>query len=67
MNSGAYKDFKTESDHVRFEHPEEGDKTERKYRRYKLKSVEELEAEAGSGGQLDRTKKKAESIYRPNP
>jgi len=58
-----YKDFKAEKEHVRFEHPEQGDKTERAYRHLKLKSLEELQDETGLDGQLSRLKKKVETSY----
>lgn len=59
----VYKDFRSEEEHVRFEHPEQGDKTIRKYRHFKLKSIEELENESSLDGQLTRLKIKAEKTY----
>jgi hypothetical protein len=58
-----YKDYKNEKEHVRFEHPEMGDKTERKYRHVKLKSLEDLEGEQGLDGQLSKVKRKVEEQY----
>jgi hypothetical protein len=59
----TYQDYKAEKEHIRFEHPEQGDKTERKYRHLKLKSLEELENEVGIDGQLSRLKRKVEDTY----
>lgn len=59
----VYKDFKEEKEHVRFEHPEQGDKTERKYKRVRMKSLEDLENEVGLDGQLTRLKQKVEKKY----
>ena len=61
--TGLYSDFKKEKEHIRFEHPEQGDPTERKYRHVKLKSLDELEDEVGLQGQLSRIKKKVETTY----
>jgi len=58
-----YKEFKTEKEHVRFEHPEQGDQAERKYRHVKMKSLEDLENEQGLDGQLSRVKRKIETQY----
>lgn len=53
-----YKEYKKEQEHIRFEHPAKGDKSERKYRRVKLKSLDDLEDELGVDGQLSRIKQK---------
>jgi hypothetical protein len=62
-----YKEFKDEKEHIRFEHPEQGDKAERRYRHLKLRSLEELENEPGLDGQLSRLKKKVEETYPASP
>ncbi len=59
----VFKDYKAEVEHVRFEHPEQGDTSENKYRHLKIKSLKELEKESGIDGQLTRLKRKAENIY----
>jgi hypothetical protein len=56
--SEFYKDFETEKQHVRFEHPEQGLKVERKYLRYKVKTIEDFENEVGIDGKLSRLKSK---------
>ncbi len=59
----SYKSMLQEMDHVRFEHPEKGDKTLRQYKHMKLKSLDELENDTSSEGQMLRLKKKAEMKY----
>lgn len=49
--------------HVRFEHPEQGDDTERKYRPHRFKSIEEFEDSVGIYGKLDRMKRKMKRTY----
>jgi hypothetical protein len=58
-----YEDFEKERQHIRFEHPEEGAKTERQYRAYRLKSVHEMEAEGGIDGKLNDLKSKVKQHY----
>ncbi len=43
--------------HMRFHHPEKGDLAERKYSRYTVKSVSEMERDFTLDGRLDRVKK----------
>jgi hypothetical protein len=63
-----YENFRAEKEHVIYEHPEQGDDTERKYKHVKLKSLEEMEGESGVDGQLNRLKAKVERTYAtPNP
>ena len=52
-----------ERNHVRFEHPEQGDKSERKYYPYKLKSLEDFEREGGLDGRLNKVKIKMLEQY----
>lgn len=59
----VYQNFRQEKEHVIYEHPEQGDTTERKYKHIKLKSYEDLENEAGADGQLSRLKAKVEKTY----
>lgn len=56
--TGFYKDFQDEKQHVRFEHPEQGLNVERKYTRYKVKTLEDFENEVGIDGKLSRLKSK---------
>jgi len=58
-----YKEFDQEREHVRFEHPEHGDKTDRKYQAYKLKSLDDFEQEGGIDGKLNKTKIKMLERY----
>ena len=46
----AVKDYNKLRNHVRFEHPEQGDDTERKYRPHRFKSIEEFEESVGIYG-----------------
>lgn len=62
---GMHKDFLKEMEHVRYEHPERGDKVERKYVHLKVKTLEELENDNTLDGQLSRIKRKAEMKYKP--
>ncbi|MCC6277816.1 MAG: hypothetical protein IT289_07885 [Oligoflexia bacterium] len=61
--SRMFKDYRFEREHMMFQHPEKGDKTKRQYRHMKLKSLEELEKEAGLEGQLSRLKKKVDEQF----
>lgn len=58
-----YRDIKQEEAHIRFQHPEKGDKEKRRYKRVKEKTLEELEDELGLDGQLSRIKRKVEDQY----
>ncbi len=59
----TYEMFRREKEHVIYEHPEQGDQTERTYRHVKIKSLEELESESGIEGQLTRVKHKVERTF----
>ena len=59
----TFREMKTEEEHIRFQHPEKGDETVRKYRHLRLKSIEELENEVGLDGQLSRLKNKVKNKY----
>jgi hypothetical protein len=59
----TYDMFRREKEHVIYEHPEQGDETERTYRHVKVKSLDELEKESGIDGQLTRVKHKVERAY----
>jgi DNA-binding MarR family transcriptional regulator len=50
------KKYETERLHMRFKHPDRDLKEVRQYTRHKLKSLQELEDEAGLDGRLDRVK-----------
>ncbi len=59
----AHKEMLKEIEHVRFEHPEKGDRADRKYRHIRIKTLEELEGDSTLDGQLSKIKKKAEDRY----
>jgi hypothetical protein len=59
----SFHELKAEEEHIRFQHPEKGDDTVRKYRHLRLKSIEELENEVGVDGQLSRLKSKVKNKY----
>lgn len=59
----AYKDFEAEKNHVRFEHPAEGDATEKKYHRYRLRTVEQIESEGGVDGRINQVSGTIRSTY----
>jgi len=58
-----YEEWETEKRHVRFEHPDQGVNIERKYRAYKIRSIEEMENEMGTDGRLTRLKTKVMRKY----
>jgi hypothetical protein len=58
-----YDDFAAEKEHVLFEHPEMGEKTERRYRHLKPKSLEEIEAGIGLNSQLYQARTKVKKAY----
>ncbi len=62
-----YKEFEDEKQHVRFEHPDQGQKMERKYMRYKVKTLEDFENEGGIDGKLSRLKAKAMKKFGAKP
>jgi len=59
----TYDIFRSEKERVIYEHPEQGDATERTYRHVKIKTLAELESESGVDGQLTRIKHKVEKVY----
>jgi hypothetical protein len=58
-----YKSYHDEKDQILYEHPEQGDTSERKYRHVKMKTLEEMESEPGVDGQLTRLKAKVDETY----
>ncbi len=60
---GTFEVFRREKEHVIYEHPEQGDSTERTYKHVKIKSLEELENESGMDNHLTRLKHKVEKVY----
>ena len=54
-----------ETTHIRFKHPEQADKLDRKYTR-RAKSLDDLESEVGIDGRLDRIKRKVAATF-PTP
>jgi hypothetical protein len=49
--------------HVRFHHPDRNEPLERKYLRYKFKSLKQMEDELGIDGQLDRMKSRVAETF----
>jgi hypothetical protein len=62
-----YKELEEEKRHVRFEHPDQGVDVERKYRAYKIRSIEDMENEIGTEGRLSRLKSKVLRKYGTEP
>lgn len=62
----AHREMLKEMEHVRFEHPEKGDKTFREYKRVKLKKLEEIESDNSVDSQMLRLKSKADQKYNRN-
>jgi hypothetical protein len=58
-----FERFRAEKEHIIYEHPEQGDETERKYKHLKPKTMAEIENEAGIDGKLTRLKSKIEKTY----
>ncbi|MEC9282288.1 MAG: hypothetical protein VX642_06220 [Bdellovibrionota bacterium] len=59
----ALEEYNKIRSHIRFEHPEQGDSTERNYRNVRLKSLEEFEDAVGIYGKLDRIQRKLKKVY----
>lgn len=62
--------YREELLHIRFKHPEKGDESERKYPRYQLKTLKEMENEFGLDAKLNRLKGRLEhtfGIKKPEP
>lgn len=57
------RDYEKERLHVRFQHPDRAETGERKYERFTLKSVKEIENEMGMDGRLDRIKSRVLSTF----
>lgn len=49
--------------HIRFKHPEQATSLEKRYTRFKLKSLEDMEAEVGIDGRLDRIKTRVMATF----
>jgi hypothetical protein len=49
--------------HIRFKHPEQATSIEKRYTRFKLKSLEDMEAEVGIDGRLDRIKARVMATF----
>lgn len=60
---GLYQDLDKEMQHIRYEHPEEGTDIERQFRSYRLKTLNEYEAEGGIDGKLTDLKDKVKRKY----
>ncbi len=58
-------EFRTEVTHMRFKHPDRGDDNDRKYARFKLKTLREYESSFGLDGQLDRLRIRVSQVYQP--
>lgn len=59
----AGEKLEAETTHVRFKHPEQASQLDRKYVRFKVKSMRDLESEVGIDGRLDRIKKQVMEIF----
>jgi hypothetical protein len=62
-----YKELEEEKRHVRFEHPDQGMDVERKYRAFKIRTIEDMENEIGTEGRLSRLKSKVLKKYGVEP
>ncbi|MES2964583.1 MAG: hypothetical protein V4760_11885 [Bdellovibrionota bacterium] len=49
--------------HIRFKHPEQATALEKRYTRFKLKTLEDMEAEVGIDGRLDRIKARVMATF----
>lgn len=59
----ASKEYEDERLHVRFKHPDLASVVERRYKRYQLKSIEELGNVSGLDGRLDQLKAKVTAVF----
>lgn len=59
------KEYEEERLHVRFKHPDKNETIERKYLRYKLKTLAEMEDELGLDGKLNRLKARVLTTFPP--
>ncbi|MCM2280452.1 MAG: hypothetical protein NDI61_01240 [Bdellovibrionaceae bacterium] len=57
------QEYRKEFLHIRFQHPEQGDHSERQYPRYRLKSLTEMESEFGIDAKLDRVRNKMRAVF----
>lgn len=48
------QEYREELLHIRFKHPEQGDESDRRYPRYRLKVLKEMETDFGLDAKLDR-------------
>lgn len=62
-----YKELEEEKRHVRFEHPDKGVEIDRKYRAFKIRTIEDMENEIGTDGRLSRLKSKIMKKYGSEP
>ena len=49
--------------HIRFKHPEQAQSLEKQYTRFKIKKLEDMEAETGIDGRLDRIKARVMATF----
>jgi hypothetical protein len=59
----ASEKLEAETVQVRFHYPEQAEKIDRKYVRFKKKSMKELESEAGIDGKLDRIRERVLATF----
>ncbi|MEK7356566.1 MAG: hypothetical protein AAB250_08960, partial [Bdellovibrionota bacterium] len=59
----ASKDHEALWLHIRFKHPEQAQTLDKRYTRFKLKSLEDMEAEVGIDGRLDRVKSRVMATF----
>ncbi|MFK8137803.1 MAG: hypothetical protein AB8E15_05515 [Bdellovibrionales bacterium] len=59
----AVDKYNEERNHIRFEHPEQGDDTERSYRYRNAQEIEDLEDAVGIYGRLGKVKRKLKKTY----
>ena len=62
----TYTKYINMKDHLRFQHPEQGEARVRQYRPFRIRSESDLEGELGIDWKLRVVKSKADSIYSPS-
>lgn len=58
-------EFQELKNHARYSHPEQGNNSLRKYTTYRTDVLDEVEAEVGIDGKLNRFKEKIDEVYSP--
>lgn len=57
------REYREELLHIRFKHPELGDESDRKYPRYQLKTLKEMETNHGLDAKLDKIKERLQHTF----